>query len=680
MNDDRPDDRLDLWKDIATYLNRGVSTVQRWEKREGMPVHRHLHDKLGSVYAFRSELDEWWASRRARLEQEDPALPDTGDVPPRPPARSIVPAFVAGALVAFMLGLLFTAVRTPAASKVGVVRFQVPAPAGLTWDSAPSAPYPAVSPDGRHIAVIATGPEGRNHLWVQALDTQAPRLVADTEDASYPFWSPDSRFVAYPAHGALRKVRASGGPPETICVLSSGGYAARDSIIGSGTWSATGQILFSDATGLSMVAASGGEPVAITKLDATRGETSHRFPQFLPDGRRFIYLVRSTQAEHQGIYLGSLDSTERTRISDADSNAAYADDGYLLFIREATLIAQRFDPDRRRLTGEALPLGTAVVRGPTVRFAPFSASSTVLAFRSGAVTPTQLVRVDRRGRTLAAIGDPGPYPANPSLSPDGTQIAMALLDLQTGRSDIWLFDVVRGVRSRFTSHPAFELAPLWAADGRSILFASNRNGRWDIYERRLGETSSLDREAERPVIESPTNKYPLTWGADGRTLVFTRLNAQTGEDLWLKAPTGEETIFLQTAFDEREPQLSPDGRWMAYTSNESGQPEVYVRSFPAAAGVWKVSVNGGAEPRWRADARELFYVGPDRRMMAVSIAGGTTFTPGMPAALFHARIAETPWWDYIVLPGGQEFVIKQASAIPSSPLSVVLNWREGLRP
>jgi Tol biopolymer transport system component len=679
VQDQRPEGRLDLWKDIATYLNRGVSTVQRWEKREGMPVHRHLHDKQGSVYAYRSEIDAWWASRRAVLEAEEadealrpPAPP--GETPPQTRTWPIALAFAAGCAVTIVLSAMISAVRVlpPAPA---VVRFHLAPPPGTTWDTIPSVPNPSVSPDGRHVAFVAIGGDGQTRLWLQSLDSHEARLIRSTEDATYPFWSPDGRFIAFFVGNVLKKVRVAGGPVETISDL--GKQIAPDGYSVGGTWNRFDQILFGGVNGLTMVPAAGGPLTTVTTLDRARGDISHGYPQFLPDGRGFMYFVKSTAAEHRGLFLGSLDSRERKRIAPMDSNAAYAAGGYVLFVREATLVAQRVDIDSGTVAGEPVPIASGVIPGPTVRYSPFSVSADVLAYRTGGVAPTQLVRIDRSGRTLGNVGPPGSHPGNATVSPDGTQLAMGVFDMQTGGADLWIFDVARGGRSRFTFHRDYEMAPLWARDGRSILFAATREGRWDIYERSLDDTATVDAAAERPVVQSRTNKYPQSWSADGRTLVFSRRSSETGEDIWLKYPNGEERPLVQTAFHEREADVSPDGAWIAYTSQQSGQPEVYLRQFPSGAGEVKVSVSGGAEPHWGPNGRELFYVAPDRRIMAVTLGAGAKPALGLPVPLSERRLSETDWWDYVVLPDGT-FIVKEAATRVPLPLTVVINWREAL--
>lgn len=687
-----PEDRLDLWKDIAAYLKRGVSTVQRWERREGMPVHRHVHDKQGSVYAFRSELDAWWESRRARLEQEEAATwprqiaqawtRAQAEAAGLSPSIWWLAGLITGAGAALAMALVVTAWRAPAPEPLRSVRFLVPAPDGATWGSTPGSPSPSVSPDGTRIAFVALGPEGISRVWLHAFDSNAARPLAGTDHAAYPFWSPDGQSIGFFAQGKLKTIRLPEAPPVTVCNLPVGGHEASGSSSVGGTWNAGGVILFAPTlgSGLYRVSSSGGAPVPVTTLDASRRETTHRFPQFLPDGRRFLYLVRSGLPDHHGIFVGSLDSPERKRLIAADSNAVYAAPGYLLFVREASLQAHRFDLERLEVTGEPVVLAGGVVPGPTIRNAPFSLAADVLAYRSGAVTETQLVAVDRSGRTLGVVGPPGPYPANPSLSPDGSRIAMGRFDVQSGGSDIWLFDISRGVSSRFTFDSALELAPLWAPDGKSIAFASNRAGVWDVYERHLDRPNGADAAADRRLLESTTNKYPQDWSPDGGWLLYTRWDAETGEDLWLmRADSGETRPFLQAEFDQREAQFSPDGRWVAYASNESGRHEIYVRPFGGGIGQWKVSIDGGTEPRWRGDARELFYVGPDRRLVSVTIDSGPAFVPGTPQTLFDARVAQTLWWDYVVSADGRRFVIKQAVAEgASSPMTVVLNWRAAL--
>ena len=679
-------DRLDSWKDIAAHFKRGVSTVQRWEKREDMPVHRHLHDRAGSIYAYRSELNQWWDSRKGRLEQEERPDAPVVDTPPgsQPPATArLAFAGAAGVVVIAAVVIAFGfAGRSPSGRDGRQVRFIVPAPRDTTIDSVPAEPHPAVSPLGDQIAFVAISPDGRGMLWVRQLDSDTPRLLEGTEGAALPFWSPDGRYIAFTAGGKLKKIRAAGGPPQTLCDVPRVRGAVHPEPSAGGAWSTHGTILFGTTGGLQAVPATGGTPTRVTSLAPDRGETSHGFPYFLPDGRRFLYLVLSRLPEHQGIFAASLDGAAPTRLVDAASNVVFVEPGFLLYVRDADLVAHALDPVGLELSGEPTPIAAGIVRAPTGRYAPFSASPDVLAYRTGGITPMRLVWVDRAGRVLGHVHGPARYPANPALSPDGSKLAIAVLDVSAGSADIWVIDLARGVPSRFTFHPSWELAPVWAPGGQRLLFASNRDGPWDVYERELDDSSQIEMAPDRLILRSLTNTYPQDWSPDGAWLAYTNSDPVTREDLWLLAAARDRDPLplLRTEFNEREAQFSPDGRWIAYTSDETGQTEVFVRPVAGPGSRWKISVNGGAEPRWRADGKELFYVGPARQMMVVDVGSAESLQPGAPRVLFDTPVGQTLWWDYVVTRDGQRFIIKQPAGEGSSPMTVVLNWRSALGP
>ncbi len=556
-----------------------------------------------------------------------------------------------------------------------VFRFLLSPPAGRTYAALPVDPYPAISPDGRQIAVVASTPEATREIWLHALDALAAQPLTGTEGGYLPLWSPDGRFLGFFAHGKLKKMRAPGGPLATLCDAAQGFGA---------TWSTGDVVLFAPnrTGGLYSVPASGGEPVPVTTLDPSREETSHRYPQFLPDGRHYIYLARSRRREYQGIYVGSLGSTERKLLVTADANAAYVAPGYLLFVRDSALMAQRFDLRRLELTGGAAALAAGLVPAATLRFAPFSASGDVLTYRTGGMNKTRLVWFDRSGRRVDSVGDPGRY-LSPALSPDGSRLAVDLLDIQREVVDTWIVDLARGISSRSTLASAIDGYPLWAPDGKRIAFASDRQGVWSLRERTLDEESSAGMPSDRVLIESPKSKHPQTWSADGRSLVYVEQSDTSGQDLWLLPVVGERKpiSLLQTPFNEVQAQLSPNGRWLAYTSDESGRLEVYVRSFPSLTGKWRISADGGCQPRWRADSRELFYVN-GRSLMAVSIAGQSLLQPATPMRLFETHVGRNSdvSWDYVVAADGQRFLVKDlVYEEDGSPMVVVLNWRRLLR-
>ncbi|MDA2938906.1 serine/threonine-protein kinase [Acidobacteria bacterium AH-259-A15] len=477
------------------------------------------------------------------------------------------------------------------------MRFFVSPPEQVTlswWD------FTVISPDGKHLVFATRSADSSNLLWVRSLDSLTARSLPGTGSARHPFWSPGSRFIGFFSRGKLKKVPLSGGPSQTLCDAPTGR---------GGSWNREGTIVFNPHWGgpLQYVSAAGGEAKSLTELDESRGETAHRWPCFLPDGRHFLYLALSSQPENRGIYLASLDSEEKKRLLSANLNAAYAEPGYLLFMRESTLMAQPFDKKGLELTGEPFPLAENVDRNEHTWYtaAFFSVSENgVLTYRSG-LSKNQLVWLDREGKRLGApVGEPADY-SNPELSPDGKRVAVGRLDPETQTRDIWLFDLARGTSSRLTFDPADDLNPVWSADGTRIAFTSDRKGQRDIYQKMASGTGE-----DELVLESGEQKSVTDWSADGRFLLYSVRNPQTGTDVWMLplSEEGKPTPFLQQSFREREAQFSPDGRWVTYESNESGTRQVFVQPFPATGGKWQISTQGGVQPRWRRDGKELFYI------------------------------------------------------------------------
>ena len=553
------------------------------------------------------------------------------------------------------------------------IRFTIPMPEGSTFGSFSEAGAVAVSPDGRRLAFTATSPEGRSALWVRDLDALNPRVVPGTEAAELPFWSPDSRFIGYFAEGKLKRVDASGGPSQTLCDASDG-YG--------GTWSSGGAILFSPASDLPLmrVAASGGAPSAETTL--LPGELGHQWPYFLPDGRHYLLLVESEKAPAPEIHLGTLGEKGKRRLTSAESGALYAPPGYLLFVREGALTAQAFDDRSLQLTGEPVPVAERVGRmggaGPT-RYAPFSASSNgVLAYGAVAAVSSQLFWFDRRGQVLGTTS-PGDY-LDPELSPDGKRVAVCRDDPATGTPDIWIMDISRGTQSRLTFHPRWEIFPVWSPDGSHIAFGWDKDGPVDIYRKAAGGG------VEELLLKEKRSAHPLDWSRDGRLLLFAASDPKTRSDLWLLPLNGSKAPepLLQTPFNEAEARISPDGRFFAFASDESGRPEVYVRPMDSRGEQWQISTKGGTKPLWRRDGKELFYLAEDRKLMSFELTDGSGFDRSAPRVLFQTRTPRVPFPGfhslYAVAPDGQRFlVITEPEGRSTSPITVVLDWAAGLK-
>jgi Tol biopolymer transport system component len=536
-------------------------------------------------------------------------------------------------------------------------------------------------------------------VWVRALAGLTAQPLAGTEEGFQPFWSPDSRALGFFADGKLKKIEASGGPPQTLC------DGAREG----GSWGKDGTIVFSSGSRgpLNRIPASGGTPAPATKLDESRHETTHRWPYFLPDGRHFLYLAVSSVDTESSISVASLDGKLQKLVVRAGSSMAYApswpaahslfgaaggEHGYLLFLREQALLAQPFDAGRLELQGDAVPIAEQVSYNSGNRRAAFTVSENgLLAYLSGIATGFggPLAWLDSSGKPMGA-----PFGTNyfePRPSPDGKRVAVYIFDLQASNGDIWIHDLVRGVSTRFTFDPAADRMPVWSPDGSRIVFASNRKGPFDLYQK-----DSSGAGTETPLLETPSSKTPTDWSFDGRFLAYDDLDpkGKSKSDIWILPLFGDRKpfAFVHTEFDESDAHFSPDGRWIAYASNESRRGEVYVVPFsppqtgqaqgaPAAVagGKWQISTTGGLRPRWSKDGKELFYMGADSRLMAVEIRSkGSSLEIGAPRPLFAAP--QPPFGPSVYeVTAGPRFLFNIAANTSSSPLTLVTNWTAALQ-
>ncbi len=567
---------------------------------------------------------------------------------------------VAGAALAAAAALAIGFVRR-APARPGIMRFEIPNPEGVTVIDAPR-----ISPDGRTLAFNATDSSGKTRIWLRPLNALTAQPLSGTEGTTRPFWSPDSRFLGFFAEGKLKKVEASGGPPQKICDAATGA---------DGTWSPEGVILFDGrpTDPIHRVSAAGGVPVVAVAPDAGRKETGTSWPEFLPDGRHFLYLAFGQKTEDNTYRIGSLDSKESKAVAPAQSLLTYAPPGYLLFVRDNTLVAQRFDASALKTTGEPVPLADHV--GATgLGLASFSTSRNgILAYRSGQAG-SRLVWVDRSGKELSTLGEPGDY-GGTMLSPAGDRLALEMNDPRSGKGDIWLRDLARGVTSRFTfDASANEFQPIWSPDGGTIVFSSDRGGTFDLYQKAVSGGGE-----EKLLLQSDEMKFACDWSRDGKYIVYQSRGKKTLWDIWILPTFGDRKPIpvLQTPFSEFRPTLSPDGRWLAYQSNESGRAEIYVQAFPGPGGKWQVSTAGGVEPSWRRDGKELYYGTPDLKLMAVEIRPAETFEAGLPQPLFQAHIQTTlnVRNHYLASADGQRFLMLAPlgrEAMP--PTTLVLNW------
>jgi eukaryotic-like serine/threonine-protein kinase len=571
-------------------------------------------------------------------------------------------------------------------SEPEAVRFSVAPPSDATFAGGPFyAPAQALSPDGR-VVVFRAQRGAQDLLWVRPLNSLDARPLTGTDGGDFPFWSPDSRFIGFFAEGKLKKVDALDGPVQTLCDAPNGE---------GGSWNQDGIIVFTANrdTGLSRVSAAGGQPRALTTLDASRKEISHRWPEFLPDGRRFLFLVRPGTE----VRVGSLDSSETKTVLNADSKVLYTPPGHLVFVRQGVLMAQSFDAARAQPVGDPFPIAEQVLFNSTNGRAAFSVSENgVLAYRSGLRGASHMAWVDRSGRWLQSFGEPADY-QDLSLSPDDTRVVVHRHEFQGG-GGLWLLDWKRGTASRFTFN-SHEEQSIWSPDGTRIVFASELSGdRGRILTpgggARDGPISHLYQNIASGagqvelLFKSNTAKKPTNWSHDGRFIVYENLDPKTGDDIWVLPLFGDRKPipFLRTQFSEGQGQLSPDGRWMAYASNETGRYEVYVQPFPPSGAKWLISPGGGGHPRWRRDGKELFYLalaggtGEIIVMAAEATASVSGFGAGTPKVLFETTTLSAlgtlgPIGDqvYSVSADGQRFIFLTPVA-QSQPVTVVLNW------
>jgi eukaryotic-like serine/threonine-protein kinase len=546
---------------------------------------------------------------------------------------------------------------------------------------------PVFSPDGRTLAFSASDANGRKMLWVRSLDSSASRLLAGTEGAASPFWSADSRSLGFFADDKLKTVDASGAP--TVVVADANAPAAAG-----GTWNRDGTILFVPdyRKGLYRVVASGGAPGTVIVKDASKYSV-YAWPKFLPDGKHFLYLAGAADPALEGTYFASLDGKENRLLLRQFSRATYAS-GFLLYLRNSTLMAQTFDPERGELKGDAHPVAERVLEGLIVGFFDASENGVLIYQQSvGRAGGRRMRWLDRAGKELDFIGEAGAY-CDVRLSPDGRKLAFNAGD---PNSEIWVSDLSRGVRMRLTIDPDTDHGvPVWSPDGSRILFGVvGGKARKGIYQKPSngagGEELLLASET------SDTSTFPTSWSSDGRFVLFVRGDPgspSTQDDIWVLPLAGDRKprLLVQTQAAAYDGQFSPDARWVAYTSRGSGREEVYVVPFEAAkvlntgpgsanasaGGKWLISTSGGHCPRWRRDGKEIFYFSPDNKMMAVGIeVRDNSIEPQTPRALFTAVLAEF-FSPYDVTPDGSKFVINTPN-VQNAPLTLVVNWTAGLK-
>lgn len=537
--------------------------------------------------------------------------------------------------------------------------FQISPPDRITIPDTDSI---AVSPNGDRMVFVGVGPDGGRQLWLRTLGSLAADALPGTELVESAFWSPDSRSLGFFAAGKLKRLDLPGGSPQVICDTP----VARSA----GTWSHNGVILFEtlEHPEIYRVPATGGEPKFATRLDVSNRETRHSAPQFLADGRDFIYFAQSERPENTGIYLGSLDSKSAKRLTNSDANAVYARSAggasYLLFARGTSLMAQPFDLTKRELAGTpALVTQRLLIAFASglPRAAVSASQNGILAYRTRIdAGSTELVWFDRAGKRLESVSESADY-SNPALSPDERRLVVSRMDPQARTRDLWLLDLSNRAFSRFTFDPADETNAVWSPDGNRIAYNALRNGVIDIYEKDAAGASE-----PRLLLHSSENKYIHAWSPDATFLLF-----RIGPATWALPTAGGKPLG---PYAVENPRISPNGKWMAYTSNQSGRSEVYVQTFPPAEGKWQISTAGGTEPSWRADGKELFYISSDKLMAMQVKTDSPVFEPGAAKHLFAVGLETTARRSrYQYASNGRRFLIN-LPVESSSPITIAINW------
>jgi eukaryotic-like serine/threonine-protein kinase len=573
--------------------------------------------------------------------------------------------------------------RTPTSSQGDLVSFPVFAPEKTVFaasiNTTLNVPSFALSPDGHALVFSAEAPGARAMLWLRSMDQGIARQLAGTESAQDPMWSPDSRWIAFFADGKLKKVPAAGGPVQVIT------QTATD--FRGGTWGPDDTILFASGTEpILSVKSVGGKTTPVTSIDASRQEGTHRNPQILPDGRHFLYSIFGGRQDQNGVFVGSLDGKTKTALIRLNTTAVYALPGYLLFADGDTLLGQAFDAERLELRGEPFLVAEHVGRDTAFKSA-VSASGTGTIAYAGTITQNgRLIWMDRAGRPLGQSGTPEADYTDFRLSPDEKHLATSLNDPKANALEIWLTDLARSSNSRFASGAVVTASALWSPDGARLIFRSNRAGIIEFYEKSAsgGGTAQpvLTAETYRTAQLPSLNLVPTDWSPDGKSLMFSAPAPASGNDLWLLPLGGKRSPvkFIASPAEEMHGNFSPDGKLVAYTSNESGKFEVYVETVPRSDRKWPVSTNGGYEPRWRADGREIFYLSEDLKLMAVPVGTGPSF--GIPTLLFQTRVpagVTANRTHYVPTRDGQRFLVNAAFDTVPAPITVVLNWTAALK-
>ncbi|HEX8815025.1 MAG TPA: protein kinase [Terriglobales bacterium] len=594
-----------------------------------------------------------------------------------PARRSWLPWAAAGVLAIAAIALAIAYYQSIHAPQASIHSYILPPEKAAFSLTGNVAGPPVLSPDGLRLAFVAKGADGKQMLWIRPLNSAVAQPMSGTEGATYPFWSADSHYVAFFTSSKLNKLDASGGPPQALCDASAGR---------GGAWSTNGTIVFAPDTtsGLARVDAAGGSRVPLTTLGTK--DTSHRWPDFLPDGNHFLYFAHGTTNSDNAVYLAALNSKERTLLLRNDSNAIYAAPGYLVFVRDNTLMAQRFDPRSLALEGEAKPVADRVaVNTDTWRGIVTASANGELLYQHGAASGgSQLLWFDPSGKQGELVLPETAEYTQPTLSPDASKLAFVLES--NGIGDIWVVDLARHTKTRITFGPQYSGWPVWWPDGKSIIYSYGTSASGDaLYRQNADGTGAKVKLQETPGID----QTPFSVSPDGRYLAYMRFDpkSNTGYDIWalpmFPDNSGEQKPFpvVATNFVDVSPSFSPDGKWLAYANNETGRFEVYIQPFPSGSGRWQVSTAGGSRPNWRKDGKELFFISPDQQMMAVDVAqNGASLQLGTPHALFKEVLVSNTAGPYTVSADGKRFImnmILQQSV--TEPLTLITNWTADLK-
>ncbi len=644
------------WKALPTSLPPNVrELIERCLTKDAKK-------RLRDIGEARLVLEGGHAPSASKIGMVAPAIDASAS---RTAQRSSRMGFALAALLASTTAVLAWMLVTRSQAPEQTMRFSIATPPiALGFPREPACV--AVSPDGSKIAASVSDSSGRSAVWVRSLDALEGQLLPGSENSTVLFWSPDSRSIVFSTQDKLKKADTRGGTPEVLCSINNSGRG--------GSWGSRGTIVYAPTGSgpLMKVSQEGGKPSPATTLEAT--ETGHRFPRFLPDGIHFLFVSLPNHDGEYSVYVGSTESQQKQLLMSAGGTPVYVNPGYLLFGRKGRIVAQRFDASSRKLQGEPVVLRDEPRDSEFLGSPPFSASEQgTLAYFSQQATPLELRWFDRSGKLLGRVPAPaGPY-ENVSLSPDGTH-ALVILRESTDESDLWMIDLARGSMTRFTDGPGRVDRPAWSPDGRQIAFSSNRNSRWDVFVK----PSDGSAREEAIMTAGSLLKYVSDWSRDGQALIVETLAEKTGWDLWQVPMTGAHTPtpYLVTPFDELRAEISPDGRWCAYQSNESGHSAVYVQSYPGAGNKRQVSTKFGAFAHWRVDGRELEIGTPTG-------IGYLDFDPitgavGNSFAEFPRPVLNTPALAFKGDLSGGIVLAPPGNFAISTDLTIVLNWRAEL--